>query len=568
MNRVELDILRLLAEMPFPDRLEVVAVSGWSRGAVYQAVESLERAGLAVSLSHSTQIIFPTRRYCLTSSGLYQLAQQDGVSVDDLLRTLPVSEQWRRLLLERLDALASIYRLASAVSGVAHPIGIRWYRAMPIDAAIQLPDGRVIYVVRQGPTTDRTAFSKRLWRLRRIQQPSAVLLLAPDEVRLRHSGSRLAGLPFPAFLALESEAVSAGTRAPIWRTPSWSAPLSLRTALDLMGNDGSFPVEKPTLRASLPGDIEIDCERDWMLPVLLRPVEKRALDLLYDWPWLNPAHLAALLGVKRSRLSEVVTGLVGLGLVSDVSVMGNRRLTLSDRGLGVLTRRDRASVGAVRKRWSSAPMDSDAPVEWRSVCGRRSRQLLRNLEHTESVHWFLAVLARQAGSHSTEIVQLDPPRQASRYFSHDYRLRSVQPDAFGVISRGGATWPFFLEWERRAVRPITMAARLAPYLRYYSTYRPTDDHGSLPSILVVFENDLARTHFLRLAREEMARTGVNVPLLVSCRSLLEREGPLGQAWSTPVDPQPGYAFQRQRDLRYASEGALVGEWVASPIPLV
>ena len=31
----------------------------------------------------------------------------------------------------------------------------------------------------------------------------------------------------------------------------------------------------------------------------------------------------------------------------------------------------------------------------------------------------------------------------------------------------------------------------------------------------------------------MARTGIDVPLLVSHRSMLERAGPLGRAWSTP-----------------------------------
>ena len=89
-------------------------------------------------------------------------------------------------------------------------------------------------------------------------------------------------------------------------------------------------------------------------------------------------------------------------------------------------------------------------------------------------------------------------------------MRSVHPDAFGMLRRGEALWSFFLEWERRAVGPVTMEARLAPYLRYYSSHRPTDDHGAGPSVLVVFDDDIAPTHFLRVAKEGMDRARVAV----------------------------------------------------------
>ena len=207
-----------------------------------------------------------------------------------------------------------------------------------------------------------------------------------------------------------------------------------------------------------------------------------------------------------------------------------RRLALTDLGLAMLARRDRAAVGGARKRWSAAPIDAG---DWRSVSGRRSRLLLRDMEHTTAVHGFIAALATQARDLGWEIDQLDPPIRASRYFRHFGGMRSVHPDAFGVLRRGEAAWPFFLEWERRAVRPGTMAARLAPYLRYYSSHRPTDDHGARPAVLIVFHEDLAATHFLRVALEEMVRTRTPLPLLVSHRGLLEREGPVGRAWLAP-----------------------------------
>ena len=217
--------------MPFLDRLEMVAVSGWSRGAIYGSIEAIEEAGLAASVPHASELIPSTRRYCLTAAGLRRLAREEDVSVDELLRLQPVSEQWRRLLLQRLDAVAAIYRLAAAVSDIAYPIRFRWYRAMPMDAAIALPDGRTVAVVRQGHTADRTAFAKRLWRLREGPRLGAFLLLAPDEVRLRHTARLMAGAPAITFLALERDVVSAGTGLRIWRTPSGSLPLALDEVL-------------------------------------------------------------------------------------------------------------------------------------------------------------------------------------------------------------------------------------------------------------------------------------------------------------------------------------------------
>ena len=362
-------------------------------------------------------------------------------------------------------------------------------------------------------------------------------------MRLRHARRLLAGAPFIAYLALERDAASAGAGAAVWRTPSGAALLDLRTILDHTGPSGPWPDEEPPVRASLPADHDADAGEDWMLPAMLRPVEKRALDLIADWPWLTSAHLGALMGLKRSRLSEVVGRLRSLGLALDGAVEGRRRLAVTDRGLAMLARRDRASVGGARKRWSAAPLDADAPFSWRNVSGRRSRQLLRNVEHTAAVHGFIAALSRQARSRSGEVVQLDPPRRASRYFRYADRLHSVHPDAFGVLRRGDATWPFFLEWERRAVRPVTMAARLAPYLRYYSSHRPTDDHGTRPDVRVVFHDDLAATHFLRIAQDEMERAGVEVPLLVSHRELVGLEGPLGRAWLAPGTTEPIHAFR-------------------------
>ncbi len=152
------------------------------------------------------------------------------------------------------------------------------------------------------------------------------------------------------------------------------------------------------------------------------------------------------------------------------------------------------------------------------------------------MHGSVAALAGQARNEGWEVELLDPPHRASRYFRHHDRLHSVHPDAFGMLRRERERWAFCLEWERRAVRPSTMAARLAPYLRYYASPRPTDDHGLRPDVLVVFEDELAADHFLRIARKEIARARVELPLRVSHRALTAQEGPLGAAWRSTDAP--------------------------------
>ena len=570
----EEDLLGALAVMPFIDRLELSAITGWSRGAVYGGASRLEDAGLAGSVPHAAELTAPTRRYFPTAAGLSPLAATENLTVGELLRSRPVSARWRRILLDRLDALAVVYRLAAVVSDAAHPINLRLYRAMPLDAAMTLPDGRTVGVMRQGLLADRSGFSKRVWNLRRHPLPGTLLVLVPDEVRLRHTRRLLATASLPAFIALERDAAVAGPGNPIWRLAKSGSALDLRRALRSASPKDGLPAEAPPSRVAPPGPIDADA--DHSLSVALKPAEKRALDLIFDWPWILQKHLAAVMRVSQRRAAQIVTPLEGFGLVIR-PLSENGRLALTDRGLALLARRDRVSITVARRRWSIALIYPEDPCAWRNVSGGRTRQLLRNIEHTGAVHAFVAALANQSLALGWEMVQLDPPHRASRYFRHDGTLRSVHPDAFGVLRRGPATWAFFLEWERRAVRPTTMLDRLAPYLRYYSSHRPTDDHGSPPAVLIVFDDDIAATNFLRVASKRMERSKVDVPLWVSHRDAIERLGPLGRVWRFPGDWEPAQLLlspmpRQARNFR-APDGARLNpgtgrEWSGGSRPVL
>ena len=555
LSHTGMELLGLLAQMPFLDRLDLAALAGRSRGGIYDAADRLEDAGLATSVPHGTPLLAPTRRYYLTEQGVNALALEMAQPLKILLREHPLSFRWRRVLLERLDAAAVIYRLASGLAGLGHPVRFHWHRGLPQDATVMLPGDRVLAIVRQGATAERAGFAKRLWRLAQGTRPGAFLVIVTDEVRLRQARELLRSVrapasSAPAFFALERHVAAASAGDTIWRSFASGSALSLAEAVGRAYPGGGVADEPPLVRVSLPRDIDVadldggDAGKDipdHLLPVLLRPAEKRALDLLADWPWLARQDLAGLLNVSVNRASQLTAALERFGLVAAVH-RDSRRLALTDRGLKLLARRDRVSTGEARQRWS-ASMDNDGA----NVSGRRSRQLLRDLEHTAAVHRFIAGLLRQARSLGWDVEQLDPPHRASRYFRHYGGPRSLHPDAFGTLRQGDALRSFFLEYERRAVRPATMAQRLAPYLRYYSSHRPADDHGHRPLVLVVFDDPVAPTHFLEVARREMQRVGVPLPLLASHRELVKREGPLGLAWLAPGgDFQPVEPLHRYR----------------------
>ena len=542
--------LRTLSTMPFLDRLELAAVSGLSEGTAHNALERLGGERLADCVRHASPLTASTRRWHVTTGGVTRLARLDETPADRLLSVHPVSAHWQRLLLERLDAVAVIYRLASAVATVEEEdFRFRWYRGAALDAALALPGDRTLGVIRQGATAERTAFADRFRRLLDPRQavPRALLALMPDGARLRQERGLLARYPGPVFLARERDVAGAVAADRVWHLTASLAILSLEEVLERLRSGGSLPVEPPLARRSPPRDLSLPEKPgkvpDHLLPVVLKSSHKGVLDRLADWPWITASDLRELTGLSTSSLSQITTLLESMGLTAKFQLADRTRLALTRRGLACLARRDRTSVAEAVQRWGVEAADGSSPTTWREVPGTRSRSLARTIEHTDAVHRFLGRMSRQARERGYRVVQLDPPHRAARLFRHGGRLRSIHPDAFGILRRGNESFPFFLEWERRAVRPGTMAVRLAPYLRYYSSKQPLDDHGKLPLVLIVFDGDLAESNFHGVARREMDRAGVDVPLWVSHVDLLECIGPLGKAWRSPDDLELSCPFR-------------------------
>ena len=79
----------------------------------------------------------------------------------------------------------------------------------------------------------------------------------------------------------------------------------LREVLAHLRPGGTLPWEAPAARLSLPDDIGLaqanDGVADHLLPVVLKPAEKRMLDCLADWPLATIEDLSGILCLSDSR---------------------------------------------------------------------------------------------------------------------------------------------------------------------------------------------------------------------------------------------------------------------------
>ena len=507
--------------MPFLDYLELAAVSGMAESTARHVLGRLQRKGLANYLRHASPLTATTRRWFATADGLRSLASENGTGIERLLRTHPVSAHWRRILLARLDAVAVVYRLASAVADAVGPPRFRWYRAAPLDAAMTLPDDRTAGVIRQGPTADRTSISDRIRRLMDPQQyrPRALLALMPDEAKLRQARRLLARYPGPVYLTLEKDVSGMLADDRGWRGTSAPNLLSLREIFAHLRPSGTLPWEAPASRLALPDDTDLcrvgDGVPDHLLPVVLKPAEKRMLDCLADWPLITAVDLGGILGLSPSGVSKLARPLGELGLALrrayPTAVAGWRSATGgwlslpagtgSSLGLPIGAGASSPSTASLPRPGGTSQAGAAVPLPGPSTTPRRCTVSWRRWR------------GRRGGRRASLSCKLSPQHHASRYFRHGGSLRSIHPDAFGVVRANGHSKPVFLEWERRALHPSTMAARLALYLRYYSSNRPLDDHGERPLVLIAFEDSLAEANFLGVARTEMERLKVGLPLL-------------------------------------------------------
>jgi len=144
-----------------------------------------------------------------------------------------------------------------------------------------------------------------------------------------------------------------------------------------------------------------------------------------------------------------------------------------------------------------------------------------------------ALTADCARSKVYGLLELLPTSRSSigyRYQGQDY---VIHPDATFWMSYRGDRHPYFLEFERRAVTPRWVRARLENYPRYFGSGWAALDHaGQLPLLLFVFETRDDEDAFM-----DAASYIDHAPFASSNLEIIAQRGILADTWLPPA-PEP------------------------------
>ena len=516
-------------------------------------LKKLTERGLVDSVPHHLGGLgpHPKRRYFPTGQGIVAGGRIEH-GTERFLGEYPVSKQWVRLLAERLDAVAVLYRVAAMVADAdphRKPVRADHYRNGPYDMLLTLSGGRSIGIIRQGPALPTSNLRYRLRSVERMHssdRPFVTLVLTHADQATRRAVRSL-GDPSEhrrTFVATEGELLAGDHTGAVWQQCGSGlgddppvridADASLAGILAwmerLLDSSHSFLRDRPRanpdalypsgVQTSMPEPTE---QLQPALSVQLPRAEKDALDLLAAWPLCTREQLAGLMGgVTLRRVNQVIRSLREHDLVRADEPLH----MLTDEGLTYLARRDRAAVGLTLDRWSPEPAYSNPSA----YAGTALRALASQLRHHAGVTDFAAALSAEvARSQDHDLFDLLPTSRSTIGYRYDWTTYVIHPDASFTLEYRGRWRPLLLEFERRATTPKRIPKRLKSYQRYLlSGWAERDHEGRLPRVLFVFESPAGETTFL-----DIADTVEGVPIITSNAKTLAEHGILGDAWILP-----------------------------------
>ena len=437
-------LLSALSRMSFIDSVDLALIQGEPHSTVHRHLTDLLADGIASRVSHGTAYLPSSWRYYLTGNGIRETAGVLGFDTpSDFVRAYPMSREWLTLLIRRMDAVASVYRLAASMSPGIDGLRSRveFHRRGRFDATITLDDGRSFGVVRQGLALRRRSLYDRLRAIAEYdysRRPDTVLVLVPSvwEERLTARFCDERNIR-DCYVAVESRDALEGDLR-LWRYTSWeigSSFFSLEGVVSRTSPGGRPRTQSPERkRASLP-----DAERivEAAPAFGLSPSEKRTLDLITDHPMIPREHLATWLGVSEGRVSQMTHSLVETwGLVERRGKRGDVRYTLSDEGIRYVTHRDRAELPTTRGIWSTE-LTTDKEGRPRHV-GHRIETWARQAKHADGITGILSQLESETRADpDSQLMWSVPTARSDR--AYNWGRSSIAPDAVGHLVARAST---------------------------------------------------------------------------------------------------------------------------------
>ena len=223
-------LLHSFSQMPFIDSAELASILGEPHATIHRALTGLLGDGIVGRVSHGTAHLLSSQRYYLTANGVREVAGVLGFGTpSDFVRAYPVSREWLALLIRRMDAAATVYRIAASLSPGIDSLRshVEFHRRGRFDATITLHDARSFGVVRQGA---RLALRRRALydRLRAIagydytRRPGATLILTPSTWEQRLTARFCINLNLDdCYVAVETRDALERRDLRLWRKLSW-----------------------------------------------------------------------------------------------------------------------------------------------------------------------------------------------------------------------------------------------------------------------------------------------------------------------------------------------------------
>ena len=536
----ERQLLDALSRMPFADSAELTGILGEPHATVHRWLSDLLADGVVGRISHGTAHLPSSQRYIITANGVREAAGVLGFDTPSyFVRAYPMSREWLTLLVRRMDAVASIYRLAASMSPGIDGLRSRveFHRRGRFDATITLHDGRSFGIVRQGLALRRRSLYDRLRAIAQYdysRRPGTVLILVPSAWELRRTGRFCISNDLrDCYVAVESRDALERRDLRLWCEPTGLFGLTyytLETVSAYASRGGRSGAQSPERkRASLPRPERMA----QAAPAFgISSSEKRTLDLITDHPMIPREHLALWLGVSEGRVSQMMRSLVDTwGLVEQRGKRGDVRYTLSAECIRYVTHRDRAELPTTRGIWSTA-LTTDKQGRRRHV-GHRIQTWARQTKHADGITWFLSKLHAEARADpDSELAWSVPTARSDR--TYNWGDSAIAPDAVGQMTAQGLRIPFYFEYELRARHPRGVIARLSPYEDYYWSPEHKDDQPPYPVTLFVVDTEEVEDTYVRTAAR-MSR--MSLPIFVSCIPALSTAGILGRSWRPLWEPE-------------------------------